>query len=88
MCFRDECSRKIKKQYEAKIIYDLRKKFKLSIILEASKFPKSTYMYWQKRLDNQDPDKDIEEHIKTIYEEYNGRYGYRRITNTASENNN
>lgn len=45
-------------------------------------------MYWQKRLDNEDPDKNIEEKIKTIYEEHNGRYGYRRITATLRNNGN
>jgi len=64
------------------VIFDLRKEFKLSILLEATKFPKSTYMYWQKRFDNENPDKDIEEKIKTLFEEHNGRYGYRRITAT------
>lgn len=39
-------------------------------------------MYWQKRFDNENPDKDIEERIKSVFEEHNGRYSYRRITAT------
>ncbi len=37
-------------------------------------------MYLQKRFDSENPDKDIEEKIHTIFNEHNGRYGYRRIT--------
>ena len=63
-------------------MYNLRSKFKLSILLEATKFPKSTYMYCQSRFDSEIPDKDIEEKIKLIFEMHIGRYGYRRITAT------
>ena len=40
--------------------------------------PKATYMYWQKRLDRQNPDQEIEEKILKIREEHKD-YGYRRI---------
>ncbi|CQB88147.1 Uncharacterised protein [Chlamydia trachomatis] len=30
--------------------------------------PKSTYMYWQKRLDRENPDKEIEDKILEIRE--------------------
>lgn len=36
-------------QKKAKIIHSLRGKFKLKDILAVTKFPKSTYMYWQKK---------------------------------------
>lgn len=39
-------------------------------------------MYCQKRFDIENPDKDIEEKIMSIFKEHNGRYGYRRITAT------
>jgi len=42
-------------------------------------------MYWQKRFDSENPDKNVEGNIKTIYEEHNGRYGYRRITATLRD---
>lgn len=42
-------------------------------------------MYWQKRFDSENLDKDIEEKIKDIFEEHNGRYGYRRITATLRD---
>lgn len=40
--------------------------------------PKATYMYWQKRLDKENPDKLIEDKILEI-REGNKDYGYRRI---------
>lgn len=40
--------------------------------------PKATYMYWQKRFDRVDPDKEIEEKILEIRKS-NKDYGYRRI---------
>src|SRR5699024_1663 len=57
----------------------LRKEFKLAIILEATGFPRSTYMYWQKRFNENNPDEEIEGLIKEIFEEHKGSYGYRRI---------
>lgn len=42
-------------------------------------------MYWQKRFDSENPDKDIEEKINTVFNEHNGRYGYRRITATLRD---
>lgn len=50
------------------------------MILEATGFPKSTYMYWQQRFKEENKDKKIETFIKDIFEEHNGNYGYRRIT--------
>ncbi|TKW60355.1 MAG: IS3 family transposase, partial [Gemella sp.] len=40
--------------------------------------PKATYMYWQKRFDRVNPDKEIEEKILEIRKN-NKDYGYRRI---------
>jgi len=40
--------------------------------------PKSTYMYWQKRLDRENPDKEIKNKILEI-RETNKNYGYRRM---------
>ena len=36
-------------------------------------------MYWQKRFDQVNPDEELEQEIKDIFEEHNGNYGYRRI---------
>ena len=41
--------------------------------------PKATYMYWQKRFDRENPDKELEEKIIEI-QEVNKDYGYRRTS--------
>lgn len=40
--------------------------------------PKATYMYWQKRLDRDNPNQDLEDTIKEIHIQH-PNYGYRRI---------
>ena len=40
--------------------------------------PKATYMYWQKRFERENPDKELEEKILEIREQ-NKDYGYRRM---------
>ena len=40
--------------------------------------PKATYMYWQKRFDRVNPDKELEEEILAIRNEHKD-YGYRRM---------
>lgn len=62
----------------ARIIHSLRAKYPLKDLLKYCHFPKSTYMYWQKRFDRQDKDKPFEEQIKEIRKD-NPNYGYRRI---------
>ncbi|WP_409967305.1 IS3 family transposase [Bengtsoniella intestinalis] len=52
--------------------------FQLKDILAVLKFPKATYMYWQKRFDKENPDKEIEEKILEIRDEHKD-FGYRRI---------
>ena len=41
-------------------------------------FPKATYMYWQKRFDRVDPNKELEERILAIHDEHKD-FGYRRM---------
>lgn len=76
--FRDEYLGSTQER-DARIIHALRKEFRLTILLEATKFPKATYMYWKKRFDRKDPNAELEKIIKDIFEENKGNYGYRRI---------
>jgi len=41
--------------------------------------PRSTYYDLVKKMNRPDPDSDLKTEIKAIYEEHEGRYGYRRI---------
>ena len=62
----------------ARIIHSLREKYLLKDLLKKFKFPKSTYMYWQKRFGRKDKDETLENQIKEIRKD-NPNYGYRRI---------
>lgn len=41
---------------------------------------RSTYFYHQQNFKSGDKQGDLKQHIKTIYHQHKGRYGYRRIT--------
>ncbi|WPJ90306.1 IS3 family transposase [Facklamia hominis] len=53
-------------------------KFKLKDLLSYIGMPKETYMYWRKRINRENPDKEIEEKILEIRERHKD-YGYRRM---------
>ena len=48
--------------------------------------PKATFMYWQKRLDKENPDKKLEEKILEIRKLHKD-YGYRRIVGELRNQN-
>lgn len=62
------------------MIWELRQEHKLSLLLEVSGLPRSTYYYYEKRRVEPDKYREIREQITEIYKENKGRYGYRRIT--------
>ncbi|WP_312025700.1 IS3 family transposase, partial [Listeria seeligeri] len=76
--FRNGCPRTTQER-DARIIHELRSEFRLTILLQATKFPKATYMYWQKRLEQKNPNASLEKKIQEIFDEHHGNYGYRRI---------
>jgi len=62
----------------SRIIHSLRGLFQLNEILKVLGFPKSTYMYWQKRFDRVNPDEELETAIIEICSKHK-HYGYRRV---------
>ena len=54
--------------------------FRLDLLLEAARLPRSTYYYQLKQLDRFDKDKDLKAEIQSIFTEHKGNYGYRRMT--------
>lgn len=50
-----------KNERTAQVINSLRRQFKLKDLLSYTGMPKATFMYWQKRLDRENPDKELEE---------------------------
>lgn len=62
----------------ALVTSSLRGEFKLKDPLSYTHMPKATYMYWQKRFNRENPDKEIEEKILEIRHTHKD-YGYRRM---------
>ena len=54
--------------------------FRLDLLLEAARLPRSTYYHQLKQLDRLDKDKDLKAEIQSIFTEHKGNYGYRRMT--------
>ncbi|MBQ1787085.1 MAG: IS3 family transposase [Turicibacter sp.] len=69
-----------KNQIETKVIQELTDEFKLADILKVTKFPKSTYYYWIKKMKQDNPHQELEDLILTIFKENDENYGYRRVT--------
>ena len=67
---------------KAKVVSELKAKFKLSHLLKASELPKSVYYYHRNKGDSNDKYDAIKQKITSIYHAHKGRYGYRRITST------
>ena len=62
------------------MILELRREFKIGVLLEIAELPRSTFYYYHKRQSCVDKYADTKAEITTIYHENKGRYGYRRIT--------
>jgi putative transposase len=62
------------------VIWELKHKHKLSLLLEISGLARSTYYYYARWRKEPDKHREIKKQITNIYHENRGRYGYRRIT--------
>lgn len=54
-------------------------KYSVKALVKLAGIPRSTYYDLVKRMNQPDSDADLKVEIKAIYEEHEGRYGYRRI---------
>jgi putative transposase len=48
-------------------------------LIQLANIPRSTYYYWVKTFGRPDRDAELKTLVQTIYDEHEGRYGYRRI---------
>jgi putative transposase len=62
------------------VIWELRHKHKIWLLIEISGLARSTYYYYARRRKVADKYSAVKEQITGIYHENRGRYGYRRIT--------
>ncbi|WP_407691727.1 IS3 family transposase, partial [Psychrobacillus psychrotolerans] len=70
---------KITNKIKAQVVFELKEQYEVVDLVEVADIPRSTYYYWEKRLDQADKYEAVKEAIKIIYHEHKGRYGYRRI---------
>ena len=84
--------RKSKKKEKYKIIYKLKEKHPIYILLKITEIKKSSYYKWiqtnKSREIKEKQDNEIIEAIKEIYIEHKGRYGIQRITNALIQSKN
>jgi putative transposase len=62
------------------VIWELRHKHKIWLLIEISGLARSTYYYYARRRKVSDKYRAVKEQITGIYHANRGRYGYRRIT--------
>ncbi|WP_194540805.1 IS3 family transposase [Paenibacillus sp. JZ16] len=70
---------KITKQDKAQAVWQLRHKYPVKALVQLAGIPRSTYYNLVKRMNQPDPNAELEAEIQSIYAEHDGRYGYRRI---------
>ena len=70
----------LQSKIKAQVIFELRLDYPITALLQLAQIPRSTYYYWISAAERQDKDADVKGHIKAIYHDHKGRYGYRRIT--------
>ncbi|WP_156153493.1 IS3 family transposase [Domibacillus robiginosus] len=71
---------KVTAQDKAQVIYELRHEFKVRELAKIAGIPRSTYYYWVKQANRPDKYEEVKAVIQQIFDEHQGRYGYRRIT--------
>lgn len=71
---------KITNKIKTQVIFELKEQYEVVDLAEVADIPRSTYYYWEKRLNQVDKYEAVKEAIKIIYHEHKGRYGYRLIT--------
>ena len=54
-------------------------------LLSIAGMPRSTFYYYQNKLESPDKYQEIKDNIREIYHKHQGRYGYRRITLTLRQ---
>lgn len=62
------------------VVNELRQKFAIEDVLKITQMKRSTFYYQLQQLAVTDKYAEIKQHIKAIYDQHKGRYGYRRIT--------
>ncbi|MEI4768479.1 IS3 family transposase [Psychrobacillus sp. FJAT-51614] len=78
---------KITNKIKAQVIFELNSEFDVVELVKVADIPRSTYYYWEKRLQREDKYATTKTAIEVIYHEHKGRYGYRRIAKELVKKN-
>jgi hypothetical protein len=65
---------------KAQVIYELKNQYDVLSLVEVADMPRSTYYYWEKRLNRPDKYAEVKKEILLVARLYTGPYAYRRIT--------
>lgn len=65
---------------KAQVIYELKDKYDVLALVKVAGMARSTYYYWERRLDRPDKYAVVKQHILEVAGEYHGPYAYRRVT--------
>ncbi|GGD01095.1 IS3 family transposase [Pontibacillus salipaludis] len=71
----------LSKREKAQAVYELSQEYQWPInrLIKVAGLPRSTYYYTRTKMNEPDPDFELKELVSSIYFEYEGRYGYRRV---------
>lgn len=67
------------KKDKVRVIFELRHKYSVKALVAFARIKRSTYYDLVKKMNRPDPDAELKAEIQAVYNEHEGRYGYRRI---------
>ncbi|WP_082140686.1 IS3 family transposase [Rossellomorea marisflavi] len=65
---------------KAQVICELKNQYDVLSLVKVADMPRSTYYYWEKRMNRPDKYAEVKKEILEVAHIYKGRYAYRRIT--------
>ncbi|VXB70366.1 conserved hypothetical protein [Bacillus sp. 349Y] len=65
---------------KARVIYELKDQYDILALVKAADMPRSTYYYWEKRMNRPDKYAEVKKEILQVAHLYKGRFAYRRVT--------
>lgn len=79
-----EMTQKLSRKAQATLSVELKETFRLKDVLQVVGIPESSYHYHVKRMQEKNPDQELEEMIQVIFDDNDVNYGYR--VNTLKKN--
>lgn len=74
------CLETATKKEISEVIIELRAKYRLTDLIAALPISMSVFQYWHQKLRHADPDHELKQLIRQVFEEHHGNYGVPRVT--------